>query len=124
MLLLRTRCKLVEYFSDINRIPILQAVFFMTYILTSGWTSLALELMQPISLLLHWLDKCLFRGKHVLSCESQTFPYHTELPRVLLFGLLGFTSSITAPLLLPFLLVYFFFAHLVYRNQVNITEHT
>ncbi|XP_063945235.1 CSC1-like protein RXW8 isoform X2 [Daucus carota subsp. sativus] len=93
------------------------AVFFMTYILTSGWTSLALELMQPISLLLHWLDKCLFRGKHVLSCESQTFPYQTELPRVLLFGLLGFTSSITAPLLLPFLLVYFFFAHLVYRNQ-------
>lgn len=93
------------------------AVFFMTYILTSGWTSLALELMQPISLLLHWLDKCLFGGKHVLSCESQTFPYHTELPRVLLFGLLGFTSSITAPLLLPFLLVYFLLAHLVYRNQ-------
>lgn len=101
----------------------MQAVFFMTYILTSGWTSLALELMQPFALLLHWLDKGLFKGKNVLSCESQTFPYHTELPRALLFGLLGFTSAVTAPLMLPFLLIYFFMAYLIYRNQVSIPQH-
>ncbi|WOH06992.1 hypothetical protein DCAR_0626421 [Daucus carota subsp. sativus] len=99
-----------------NGVPSM-AVFFMTYILTSGWTSLALELMQPFALLLHWLDKGLFKGKNVLSCESQTFPYHTELPRALLFGLLGFTSAVTAPLMLPFLLIYFFMAYLIYRNQ-------
>lgn len=91
----------------------------MTYVLTSGWTSLAFELMQPIALLCYWLDKCFFRGRGVLCCLPQTFPYHTELPRLLLFGLLGFTSSITAPLILPFLMVYFFLAYLVYRNQVS-----
>lgn len=97
----------------------MQAVFFMTYVLTSGWTSLAFELMQPIVLLCHWLDKCFFRGRGVLCCGPITFPYHTEIPRVLLFGLLGFTSSITAPLMLPFLMVYFFLAYFVYRNQVS-----
>ncbi|KAG2390268.1 CSC1-like protein [Vigna angularis] len=50
--------------------------------------------------------------------SSISFPYHTEVPRVLLFGFLGFTCSILAPLMLPFLLFYFFLAYLVYRNQI------
>lgn len=93
------------------------AVFFMTYVLTSGWTGLASELMQPFVLLCHWLDRFVFGGKSVVSYGPMTFPYHTEIPRVLLFGLLGFTSSVTAPLMLPFLMVYFLLAYLVYRNQ-------
>ena len=48
-----------------------------------------------------------------------SFPYHTEVPKVLLFGLLGFTCSVLAPLILPFLLVYFFLGYVVYRNQVR-----
>lgn len=99
---------------------ILQAVFFMTYVLTSGWAGLACELMQPFVLLCHWLDRLVFRGKTVVSCGPMTFPYHTEIPRILLFGLLGFTASVTAPLMLPFLMVYFLLAYLVYRNQVSI----
>lgn len=47
-----------------------------------------------------------------------SFPYHTEVPRVLVFGLIGFTCAIMAPLILPFMLVHFFLAYLVYRNQV------
>ncbi|KAL0288181.1 UNVERIFIED_CONTAM: CSC1-like protein RXW8 [Sesamum angustifolium] len=43
-----------------------------------------------------------------------------KVPRVLLFGVLGFTCSTIAPLILPFLLVYFFLAYLVYRNQIII----
>lgn len=100
---------------------LLQAVFFMTYILTSGWTGLACELMQPFVLLCHWLDVVLFKGKTVLAYGPMTFPYHTEIPRILHFGLLGFTGSVTAPLLLPFLMVYFILAYLVYRNQVRIS---
>lgn len=98
---------------------LLQAVFFMTYVLTSGWTGLASELMQPFVLLCHWLDRFVFGGKNVVSYGLITFPYHTEIPRVLLFGLLGFTASVTAPLMLPFLMVYFILAYLVYRNQVS-----
>ncbi|XP_017254026.1 CSC1-like protein RXW8 isoform X1 [Daucus carota subsp. sativus] len=108
-----------------NGVPSL-AVFFMTYILTSGWTGLASELMQPVVLLCHWLDIIFFKGKPVLGYGPMTFPYHTEIPRLLHFGLLGFTGSVTAPLLLPFLMVYFILAYLVYRNQfinVYITKY-
>ncbi|CAD6269463.1 unnamed protein product [Miscanthus lutarioriparius] len=70
------------------------------------------------SLLKLYLDR-----KYVLRMREDTefvpsFPYHTEVPKVLLFGLLGFTLSVLAPLILPFLLVYFCLGYVVYRNQL------
>ncbi|KAK2970266.1 hypothetical protein RJ640_018451 [Escallonia rubra] len=97
-----------------------KAFFFTTYVLTSGWASLASELVQPFVLLCNLLDRLLCRNKGVLSCDVMSFPYHTEIPRLLVFGLIGFTFCIFAPLILPFLLVYFSVANLVYRNQVSI----
>jgi calcium permeable stress-gated cation channel len=62
--------------------------------------------------------------KYILGREENptavpSFPYHTEIPKLLLFGLLGFTCSILAPLILPFLLIYYFLGYIVYRNQVK-----
>ncbi|XP_022849682.1 CSC1-like protein RXW8 isoform X1 [Olea europaea var. sylvestris] len=94
------------------------ATFFVTYVLTSGWASLSFELIQPFPLLCNSFYRFILRNKDDTSYGSYTFPYHTEVPRVLLFGLLGFTCSVLAPLILPFLLVYFFLAYLVYRNQI------
>ncbi|XP_028085383.1 CSC1-like protein At1g10090 isoform X2 [Camellia sinensis] len=96
----------------------LQATFFMTYILSSGWASLSFELLQPYALLCNLFYKFILRNKEDPCTLS--FPYHTKIPRVLLLGFLGFTYSIMAPLILPFLPVYFFLAYLVYRNQVLI----
>lgn len=93
-----------------------QATFFMTYVLSSGWASLSFELLQPYALLCNLFYKFILRNKEDPCTLS--FPYHTEIPRVLLLGFLGFTYSIMAPLILPFLLVYFFLAYLVYRNQI------
>ncbi|KAJ6709672.1 putative MEMBRANE PROTEIN DUF221-RELATED [Salix koriyanagi] len=95
-----------------------QASFFVTYVLTSGWASLSCEVMQPFSLLCNFLKKHLRRNHEDSSDGLVSFPYHTEVPRVLLFGLIGFTYSVMAPLILPFLLIYFLLAYLVYRNQV------
>lgn len=94
------------------------ASFFMTYVLTSGWASLSCELLQPLPLLCNFLYRYVLRNKDECTYGTWTFPYHTEVPRVLLFGVLGFTCSIMAPLILPFLLVYYFLAYLVYRNQI------
>jgi hypothetical protein len=95
-----------------------QATFFMTYVMTSGWASLASEIIQPYGLVCNFLYKYILRKKDEPSNGTLSFPYHTEIPRVLLFGFLGFTYSLMAPLILPFLLVYFFLASLVYRNQI------
>lgn len=94
-----------------------QASFFMTYVMTSGWSGLSFELLQPVGLLGNWLFKCVLMKEEDF-CRPVTFSFHTEVTRVLLFGLLGFTFCILAPLILPFLLIYFCFAFLVYRNQI------
>ncbi|KAK6938010.1 CSC1/OSCA1-like, 7TM region [Dillenia turbinata] len=96
-----------------------QATFFTTYVLTSGWTSLSFEIMLLFPLLCNLFKRYILRSKDDFSSSTLSFPYHTEVPKVLVFGLLGFTCSIMAPLILPFLLVYFFLAYLVYRNQVE-----
>ncbi|CAN6309870.1 unnamed protein product [Urochloa humidicola] len=92
-----------------------QATFFTTYVLTSGWASLSSELMQLFALTWNFIRK------HILRMEEDdflySFPYHTEVPKILLFGLLGFTCSVLAPLILPFLLIYFCLGYVVYRNQ-------
>ncbi|KAG0467832.1 hypothetical protein HPP92_017160 [Vanilla planifolia] len=94
-----------------------QATFFITYVLTSGWASLSSEIMQLFGLVWNFIRRRILRWKDdPISVPS--FPYHTEVPKVLLFGLLGFTCSILAPLILPFLLIYFFLSYVVYRNQI------
>ncbi|XP_050365786.1 CSC1-like protein RXW8 [Argentina anserina] len=94
-----------------------QAKFFMTYVLTSGWASLACELMQLYPLLFNFIRRYIFRMKD-WAISPMSFPYHTEIPRLLLFGFIGFTCSILVPLILPFLLVYFILAYFIYRNQI------
>ncbi|XP_010247466.1 PREDICTED: CSC1-like protein RXW8 isoform X1 [Nelumbo nucifera] len=95
-----------------------QATFFITYVLTSGWTSLSSEIMQLYALVSNWFNKFILGKKEDPSYSALSFPYHTEVPKVLLFGLLGFTCSVLAPLILPFLLVYFLLGYVVYRNQI------
>ncbi|KAH9625432.1 hypothetical protein KSS87_023299 [Heliosperma pusillum] len=100
--------------------------FFMAYVLTSGWTSLACELVQLFPLLCNIIYKFILRKNYGPYDGGLTFPYHTEIPRVLLFALLGFNFAVLAPLILPLLLVYYCLAYLVYRNQmlnVYITEY-
>lgn len=108
-------------FSNTIVCKLLQASFFMTYVLTSGWASLSSELMQPVALIWNLITRFILRWDDA-SSSTLSFPYHTEVPKVLLFGLLGFTFSIMAPLILPLILAYFFLAFLVYRNQVR-TSH-
>ncbi|XP_012447569.1 CSC1-like protein RXW8 isoform X1 [Gossypium raimondii] len=115
----------MSIFSQIKELPMMlakqvptQATFFTTYVLSSGWASLAFELLQLFALICNILRRFILRSKKEPTNIALTFPHHTEIPRLLLFGLLGFTLSILAPIILPFLLVYFFLAFLVYRNQI------
>ncbi|KAK6245870.1 CSC1/OSCA1-like [Theobroma cacao] len=115
----------LSVFSSVRDIPTqlakavpTQATFFTTYVLSSGWASLSCEVIQLFALLCNAFRKFILRSKEEPSNCTLTFPHHTEIPRLLLFGLLGFTCSVMAPLILPFVLVYFFLAFLVYRNQI------
>ncbi|KAE8653937.1 CSC1-like protein [Hibiscus syriacus] len=89
----------LSVFSSVRDIPTqlakavpTQATFFTTYVLTSGWASLSCEVIQLFPLFYNWFRRFILR-KQEEPCSSSalTFPHHTEIPRLLLFGLLGFT---------------------------------
>ncbi|PHU01258.1 CSC1-like protein RXW8 [Capsicum chinense] len=114
--------RLNKIFKDVNNLLSTAvpstATFFMTYVLTSGWASLSVELLQPFGLICRLFSWFILRNKDPSCHGTLTFPYHTEVPRILLFGLFGFAYAVLSPLILPLLVVYFSIAYLVYRNQI------
>ncbi|KAK9090754.1 hypothetical protein Sjap_023931 [Stephania japonica] len=112
---------LFNVFLDIKNIPMklavavpAQASFFIAYVVTSGWTSLSSELFRMFPLIWNYIN-CGRNANDEFDVPS--FPYHSEIPRVLFFGLLGIIFFFLAPLILPFLLAYFFLGYVIYRNQ-------
>jgi calcium permeable stress-gated cation channel len=99
-----------------------QASFFIAYVVTS-LTSITSELTQTAALFSHLCGKCARCCKRDDSnSKAPSMPYHSEIPRILLFGLLGLTYFIVAPLILPFVLVYFCLGYFIFRNQVRISH--
>ncbi|XP_023739916.1 CSC1-like protein At3g54510 [Lactuca sativa] len=96
-----------------------QADFFMTYILASGLSGFSLEILQPGLLTWDALKMRTWgRGKKKSNYLS-SFPYYRVIPFVSLFLLVGIVYSIIAPLLLPFLVVYFLLGYVVFINQIQ-----
>ncbi|KAL9277206.1 hypothetical protein ACSQ67_025214 [Phaseolus vulgaris] len=93
-----------------------QASFFITYVVTQGWTSVSSELFRVIPFIFSWITRP-FTSPDDDEFEVPSIPYHKDIPRVLFFGLLGITYFFLAPLILPFLLAYFCLAYIIYRNQ-------
>ncbi|XP_028759251.1 CSC1-like protein HYP1 isoform X2 [Neltuma alba] len=113
----------VNVFLEPKKIPTLlaeavpaQASFFIAYVVTSGWTNVASELFQLLRFLCN-LKSRICSGNRVDDFEAPSIPYHSEIPGILLFVLLGITYFFLAPLILPFLLVYFCMGYIIYRNQ-------
>ncbi|RVW28088.1 CSC1-like protein [Vitis vinifera] len=95
-----------------------QADFFMTYILTDGLSGFSLEVLQPGLLIWDFIKSHTYsRGKEKVP-YLYSMPYFRVIPFVSLSILIGMVYAVVAPLLLPFLIGYFFFGYAVYVNQV------
>ncbi|XP_002530016.2 CSC1-like protein HYP1 isoform X1 [Ricinus communis] len=94
-----------------------QASFFISYVVTSGWTSLSSELFRLIPLICSFIKRLCAR-KDGDKFEVPSIPYHSEIPTALFFVLLGITYFFLAPLILPFLLIYFCLGYIIFRNQL------
>ncbi|KAK4481579.1 hypothetical protein RD792_012481 [Penstemon davidsonii] len=95
-----------------------QASFFIAYVVTSGWTSTLTELFRLIPLIISLIKKPFVKPSSTDEFKAPTFSYHVHIPRVLFFGLLGITYFFLAPLILPFLSIYFCLGYIIYRNQL------
>ena len=100
----------------------MKATFFITYIMVDGWAGMASEILRLKPLVIFHL-KNLFLVKTDRDREKAMNPkgvhFPETLPSLQLYFLLGIVYAVVTPILLPFILVFFAFAYLVYRHQVR-----
>lgn len=96
-----------------------QSDFFITYILTDGLSGFSLEALQFALLTWHFIKSKTFNRNTKQDPFLFGFPYYRVIPIVSLAILIGMVYAVIAPLLLPFLIVYFVLGYAVYVNQMK-----
>lgn len=97
-----------------------QADFFVTYILTDGLSGFSLEILQPGLLVWDAVKSHTVGGSgDEENPYLYSLPYFRIIPSVSLSILIGMVYAVVAPLLLPFLVGYFYLGYVVYVNQVK-----
>ncbi|KAK7323354.1 hypothetical protein VNO77_26825 [Canavalia gladiata] len=105
--------------SHLARAVSAQADFFVTYILTDGLSGFSLEVLQPGLLIWDIFKSCINGCQRERSPYLYSLPYFRIIPLVSLSVLIGIVYAVVAPLLLPFLIVYFCLGYIVYINQIQ-----
>lgn len=105
----------------------MKATFFITYVMVDGWAGIAAEIIRIVPLILFHL-KNTFLVKTEKDRQEATDPgcinFSYSEPRIQLYFLLGLVYSAINPLILPFIVVFFAFAYVVYRHQVHFPHPT
>jgi hypothetical protein len=99
----------------------MKSTFFITYIMVDGWSTVAAEVLRLWALLLYHVKNVMVVKTEKDRNAAMVFTtpqYHALLPKLGLYCLLGLVYSIISPLILPFIIVFFAFGYIIYRNQV------
>ncbi|KAJ8460465.1 hypothetical protein OPV22_033391 [Ensete ventricosum] len=99
----------------------MKATFFVTYIMVDGWAGIAGEILMLKPLIIYHL-KNFFLVKTEKDREEAMDPgsieFATSEPQIQLYFLLGLVYATITPFLLPFILVFFGLAYVVFRHQI------
>ncbi|PKA59670.1 DNA-directed RNA polymerase III subunit RPC2 [Apostasia shenzhenica] len=99
----------------------MKATFFITYVMVDGWAGVAGEILRLKPLIIYHL-KNFFLVKTEKDREEAMDPGSIEFassePQIQLYFLLGLVYAVVTPFLLPFILVFFGLAYLVFRHQI------
>lgn len=99
----------------------MKATFFITYIMVDGWAGIAAEVLRLVPLVMFHF-KNTFLVKTERDRDQATDPgcldFSISEPRIQLYFLLGLVYSSITPILLPFIVIFFAFAYLVFRHQI------
>ncbi|KZV16065.1 hypothetical protein F511_26194 [Dorcoceras hygrometricum] len=99
----------------------MKATFFITYIMIDGWAGVAGEILRLKPLIFFHLRN-FFLVKTEKDREEAMDPgsigFDTGEPRIQLYFLLGLVYAAVTPVLLPFILVFFVLAYVVFRHQI------
>ncbi|KAK1420038.1 hypothetical protein QVD17_21329 [Tagetes erecta] len=99
----------------------MKATFFITYIMVDGWSGTAGEILRLKPLVIYHL-KNIFIVKTERDRERAMHPgsigFNTGEPQIQFYFLIGLVYALVTPLLLPFILIFFGLAFVIYRHQV------
>ncbi|XP_022720647.1 calcium permeable stress-gated cation channel 1-like isoform X2 [Durio zibethinus] len=98
----------------------LKATFFITYIMVDGWAGIAAEILMLKPLILYHLKSFFFVKTEEDRKEAMnrgSLGFNTGEPRIQLYFLLGLVYASVTPILLPFIIVYFGLAYVVFCHQ-------
>ncbi|XP_019169582.1 PREDICTED: protein OSCA1 [Ipomoea nil] len=99
----------------------MKATFFITYIMVDGWSGTAGEILRLKPLIIYHL-KNFFLVKtekdREEAMDAGSIGFNTGEPQIQLYFLLGLVYAVVTPILIPFIIVFFGFAFLVYRHQI------
>ncbi|KAL5573403.1 hypothetical protein UlMin_023000 [Ulmus minor] len=99
----------------------MKATFFITYIMVDGWAGVAGEILRLKPLIIYHL-KNTFLVKTEKDREEAMDPgslgFNTGEPQIQLYFLLGLVYAVVTPILLPFIIIFFSLAYIVYRHQI------
>ncbi|XP_052181427.1 calcium permeable stress-gated cation channel 1-like isoform X1 [Diospyros lotus] len=99
----------------------MKATFFITYIMVDGWAGVAGEILRLKPLIFYHLKNILLvktEKDREEAMDPGSVGFNTGEPQIQLYFLLGLVYAVVTPFLLPYILVFFGFAYLVYRHQI------
>ncbi|KAK8457864.1 hypothetical protein SEVIR_3G260000v4 [Setaria viridis] len=99
----------------------MKATFFMTYIMVDGWAGIAAEVLRLKPLVMfHIKNAFLVRTEQdrEQAMDPGSLDFYNYEPRLQLYFLLGLVYAVVTPMLLPFIIVFFSLAYLVFRHQI------
>lgn len=97
------------------------ATFFITYIMVDGWAGIAGEILMLKPLIFYHLKNTFFvktEKDREEAMDPGSIGFNAREPRIQLYFLLGLVYSTVTPVLLPFIIVFFGFAYVVFRHQI------
>ncbi|VFQ59008.1 unnamed protein product [Cuscuta campestris] len=99
----------------------MKATFFITYIMVDGWAGVAGEILRLKALIIFHLKNS-FLVKTEKDREEAMNPgslcFNVGEPRIQLYFLLGLVYAVVTPILLPFIIIFFALAYVVFRHQI------
>ncbi|XP_041994065.1 calcium permeable stress-gated cation channel 1-like [Salvia splendens] len=99
----------------------MKATFFITYVMVDGWAGIAGEILRLKPLIFFHL-KNFFLVKTEKDRDEAMNPgsigFNTGEPQIQLYFLLGLVYAVVTPIFLPFILVFFALAYMVFRHQI------
>lgn len=99
----------------------MKATFFITYIMVDGWAGVAAEILRLKPFIIYHLKNSFLvktEKDREEAMDPGTLGFNTGEPQIQLYFLLGLVYAVVTPILLPFILVFFGLAYVVYRHQI------